>query len=74
MSTITLHNESDDQLRLITALLKEMKINFDLSVNQSVYNVSEAEEVLIRKGLEDSESGRIVSSDEAGRRAKEFIE
>lgn len=31
MSTITLHNESENQLKLIEALLKELNIKFEVS-------------------------------------------
>jgi hypothetical protein len=53
MSTITLHNESENQLNLIENLLKEMKIKFDISKKEDVVKLSDFEKKLIQKGLDD---------------------
>ena len=36
MSTITLHNESENQLKLIEALLKELNIKFEVSKKEKL--------------------------------------
>lgn len=71
MSTITLHNESENQLNLIENLLKEMKIKFDISKKEDVVKLSDFEKKLIQKGLYDIKNGRVVTSEEAHRRAEE---
>ena len=71
MSTITLHNESKNQLNLIENLLKEMKIKFDISKKEDVVKLSDFEKKLIQKGLDDIKNGRVVTSEEAHRRAEE---
>jgi predicted transcriptional regulator len=71
MSTITLHNESENQLNLIENLLKEMKIKFDISKKEDVVKLSDFEKKLIQKGLDDIKNGRVVTSEEAHRRAEE---
>ena len=72
MSTITLHNESENQLKLIEALLKEMKIEFVVS-EEEVIQLSNFEKELIDQGLEDVKNGRVISSEEAKRRAEECL-
>ena len=71
MSTIILHNESENQLHLIENLLKELKIKFHISNQTDVLELSTFEKQLVQKGLDDIEAGRLISSDEARKEAEE---
>ena len=71
MSTITLHNESENQLKLIEALLKELNIKFEVSKKEKILKLTDFEKKLIQEGLDDVKSGNVISSEEALKRAKE---
>lgn len=65
MSTITLHNESENQLNLIENLLKEMKIKFEISKKEEVVKLSDFEKKLILKGIEEADNGEFYSEEES---------
>ncbi|MNK21016.1 hypothetical protein D3C87_392670 [compost metagenome] len=71
MSTITLHNESENQLKLIEALLKELNIKFEVSKKDSIIKLTDFEKKLIQEGLDDVKNGNVISSEEAQKRAEE---
>lgn len=71
MSTITLHNESENQLKLIEKLLKELNIKFEVSKKEKILKLTDFEKKLIQEGLDDVKSGNVISSEEALKRAKE---
>ncbi|WP_312823674.1 hypothetical protein [Epilithonimonas sp.] len=71
MSTITLHNESENQLKLIETLLKELNIKFEVSKKEKILKLTDLEKTLIQEGLDDVKSGNVISSEEALKRAKE---
>ncbi|UQB68431.1 hypothetical protein [Epilithonimonas zeae] len=71
MSTITLHNESENQLKLIETLLKELNIKFEVSKKEKILKLTDFEKKLIQEGLDDVKSGNVISSEEALKRAKE---
>ena len=70
MSTITLHNESENQLKLIEALLKEMKIEFEVSEELENQDLTDWQKELIDEGLKDIEEGKIISSEEVRKNAR----
>ncbi len=70
MSTITLHNESENQLKLIEALLKEMKIEFEVSEELENQDLTDWQKELIDEGLKDLQEGRIISSEEVRKNAR----
>ena len=70
MSTITLHNESENQLKLIEALLKEMKIEFEVSEELENQDLTDWQKELIDEGLKDLEEGKIISSEEVRKNAR----
>lgn len=70
MSTITLHNESENQLKLIEALLKEMKIEFEVSEELENQDLTDWQKELIDEGLKDIEEGRIISSEEVRKNSR----
>lgn len=71
MSTITLHNESENQLKLIEALLKELNIKFEVSKKENIVKLTDFEKKLIQEGLDDVKNGNVISSEEARKRAEE---
>lgn len=71
MSTITLYNESENQLKLIEALLKELNIKFEVSKKQKIVKLRDFEKKLIQEGLDDVKIGDVISSEEARKRAEE---
>ena len=71
MSTITLHNESENQLKLIEALLKELNIKFEVSKKEKIVKLTDFEKKLIKEGLDDVKNGNVISSEEARKRAEE---
>jgi len=71
MSTITLYNESENQLKLIEALLKELNIKFEVSKKQKLVKLTDFEKKLIQEGLDDVKIGDVISSEEARKRAEE---
>jgi len=71
MSTITLHNESENQLKLIETLLKELNIKFEVSKKEKIVKLTDFEKKLIQEGLDDVKNGNVISSEEALKRAEE---
>ena len=70
MSTITFHNESENQLKLIEALLKEMKIEFEVSEELENQDFTDWQKELIDEGLKDLQEGKIISSEEVRKNAR----
>lgn len=65
MSTITLHNESESQLKLIENLLREMKIKFEVSKKEEIVILSDFEKKLIQKGIDEADRGEFYSEEES---------
>lgn len=62
MSTITLLNESENQLKLIEALLKELKIKFDVSKDGEL---SEWQKQELQEGINQANRGEFFTDEEA---------
>lgn len=62
MSTITLHNESENQLKLIEALLKELNIKFEVSKKEKLTDWQEKQ---LQEGIDQANRGEFFTEDEA---------
>ncbi|TDX82713.1 hypothetical protein [Epilithonimonas xixisoli] len=62
MSTITLHNESENQLKLIEALLKELNIKFEVSKKEKLTDWQRKQ---LQEGIEQANQGEFFTEDEA---------
>lgn len=71
MNTITVHPENENQVHLLQALLKELKIKFEINNQEKTLKLTDFEKKLIQEGLEDVKNGRVISSEEARKRAEE---
>jgi hypothetical protein len=54
MSTITIHTENENQINLLKALLKELKINFEINKEE---NLTDWQKEKILKGISDISEG-----------------
>lgn len=70
MSTITLYNESEDQLNLIETLLEELNIEFNISNEDEIEDLVDWQKKSIERGLEDFKNGRHSSSEEVRKGAR----
>ena len=73
MSTIILHNESENQLNLIENLLKELKIKFEISKKDEVLKLTSFEKELIQKGLDEAERGEFYTKEESEKIIAEYF-
>ena len=62
MSTITLHNESKNQLKLIEALLKELNIKFEVSKKEKLTDWQRKQ---LQEGIDQANRGEFFTEDEA---------
>ena len=62
MSTITLHNESENQLKLIKALLKELNIKFEVSKKEKLTDWQQKQ---LQEGIDQANRGEFFTEDEA---------
>ena len=62
MSTITLHNESENQLKLIEALLKELNIKFEVSKKEKLTDWQQKQ---LQEGIDQANRGDFFTEDEA---------
>ncbi|MBP6577333.1 MAG: hypothetical protein KA232_09000 [Chryseobacterium sp.] len=62
MSTITLHNESENQLKLIEALLKELNIKFEVSKKEKLTDWQRKQ---LQEGIDQANRGEFFTEDEA---------
>ncbi|WP_028121134.1 DUF2683 family protein [Epilithonimonas tenax] len=62
MSTITLHNESENQLKLIEALLKELNIKFEVSKKEKLTDWQQKQ---LQEGIDQAKRGEFFTEDEA---------
>jgi hypothetical protein len=65
MSTITLHNESENQLILIESFLEKLNIRFEISKKDDIENLTVWQENLIKKGIEQADNNEFYSEEEA---------
>ena len=70
MSTITLHNESENQLNLIESLLEELNIKFDISKENEIEELTDWQKESIERGINDFANGRISTSEEVRKGAR----
>lgn len=71
MSTITIHTENENQINLLKALLKELKINFEINKDE---NLTEWQKEKILKGISDISEGKFSSSESVGDKARKCLE
>ena len=62
MSTITLHNESENQLKLIEALLKELNIKFEVSKKEKLTDWQQKQ---LQEGIDQDKRGEFFTENEA---------
>ena len=62
MSTITLYNESENQLKLIEALLKELNIKFEVSKKEKLTDWQQKQ---LQEGIDQANRGEFFTKDEA---------
>ena len=62
MSTITLHNESENQLKLIEALLKELNIKIEVSKKEKLTDWQQKQ---LQDGIDQANQGGFFTEDEA---------
>ncbi|SEV93519.1 hypothetical protein SAMN05421841_0268 [Chryseobacterium wanjuense] len=72
MSTITIHTENENQINLLKALLKELKINFE--INKDEKKLTEWQKEKILKGISDISEGKFSSSESVGDKARKCLE
>ncbi|MFC6269079.1 hypothetical protein [Frigoriflavimonas asaccharolytica] len=70
MSTITLHNETENQLSLIENLLEELKIRFDISKEIEMEELTDWQKESIERGIDDFENARFTTSEEVRKGAR----
>lgn len=62
MSTITIHTENENQINLLKALLKELKINFEINKEE---NLTDWQKKQLLKGIDEADKGDFVSKKDA---------
>ncbi|MFY7844482.1 hypothetical protein [Chryseobacterium gambrini] len=62
MSTITIHTENENQIILLKALLKELKINFEINKEE---NLTDWQKKQLLKGIDEADKGDFVSKEDA---------
>ena len=62
MRTITLHDESENQLKLIEALLKELNIKFEISKKE---RLTDWQQKQLQEGIDQANRGEFFTEDEA---------
>ncbi|OVE62789.1 hypothetical protein B0E34_00740 [Chryseobacterium mucoviscidosis] len=62
MSTITIHTENENQINLLKALLKELKINFEIDKEEKLTDWQKKQ---LLKGIDEADKGDFVSKEDA---------
>ncbi|WP_294303988.1 DUF2683 family protein [uncultured Chryseobacterium sp.] len=70
MSTITIHTDNENQINLLKALLKELKINFEINREE---NLMEWQKKRIMKGISDIAKGKFSSSESVRDKARKCL-
>lgn len=70
MSTITIHTENEKQINLLKALLKELKINFEINKEE---NLTEWQKDKILKGISDISEDKFSSSESVSDKARQCL-
>jgi predicted transcriptional regulator len=61
MSTITIHTDNENQINLLKALLKELKINFEINKEE---NLTEWQKNQLLKGIDQADRGEFATEEE----------
>ncbi|SEM12741.1 DUF2683 family protein [Chryseobacterium taichungense] len=70
MNTITIHTDNENQINLLKALLKELKINFEINKEE---NLTEWQKEKILKGISDISEGKFSSSKSVSEKARKCL-
>lgn len=70
MSTITIHTENENQINLLKALLKELKISFEINKEE---NLTDWQRERIMKGISDIAEGKFSSSESVSDKARKCL-
>lgn len=70
MSTITIHTENENQINLLKALLKELKISFEINKEE---NLTDWQRERIMKGISDIAEGKFSSSKSVSDKARKCL-
>jgi len=70
MSTITIHTKNEKQINLLKALLKELKINFEISKEE---HLTDWQKDKILKGISDIAEGKFSSSESVSAKARKCL-
>jgi len=62
MSTITIHTENENQINLLKALLKELKINFEIDKEEKL---TEWQKKQLLEGIDEADKGDFVNKEDA---------
>ncbi|HCR75883.1 MAG TPA: hypothetical protein DIW37_05665 [Chryseobacterium sp.] len=62
MSTITIHTENQNQINLLKALLKELKINFEIDKEEKL---TEWQKKQLLEGIDEADKGDFVNKEDA---------
>jgi len=62
MSTITIHTENENQINLLKALLKELKINFEINKEE---NFTDWQKKQLLEGIDEADKGDFVNKEDA---------
>lgn len=62
MSTITIHTENENQINLLKALLKELKINFEINKEEKL---TEWQKKQLLEGIDEADKGDFVNKEDA---------
>lgn len=65
MSTITIHTENENQINLLKALLKELKISFEINKEE---NLTDWQRKKLLEGIAQADRGDFVAEDEVKER------
>ncbi|WP_294202321.1 DUF2683 family protein [uncultured Chryseobacterium sp.] len=70
MSTIIIHTENENQINLLKALLKELKISFEINKEE---NLTDWQKERIMKGISDIAEGKFSSSESVSKKARKCL-
>lgn len=70
MSTITIHTDNENQINLLKALLKELKINFEIEKGEKL---TQWQKDKIFKGIADISDGNFSSSESVAEKARKCL-
>lgn len=70
MSTITIHTDNENQINLLKALLKELKINFEINKEENLMGWQKEK---ILKGMSDISEGKFSSSESVAEKARKCL-